>query len=82
MEPSMKTMSCKQLGGACELKFSANSFEEIAEQSKKHGMEMFQKGDEDHLKAMEKMKELMNDPNAMNEWFEAKRKEFESLPAN
>mgnify|MGYP000622117512 FL=1 len=39
----MKTMSCKQLGGACDKKFQANSFEEIAELSKKHGMDMFQK---------------------------------------
>ena len=78
----MKTMTCKQLGGAWEQEFSANSFEEIAELSKKHGMEMFEKSDEDHLKAMGKMKELMNDPSAMNEWFEAKNKEFESLPTN
>jgi hypothetical protein len=28
-EESMKTMSCKQLGGACEKKFHAKSFEEI-----------------------------------------------------
>ena len=44
----MKTMSCKQLGGACEKEFHANTFEEIAEMSKKHGMEMFQTGDEEH----------------------------------
>ncbi len=54
----MKTMRCKQLGGACDKKFYVNSFEEIAEMSKKHGMEMFQKGDEEHLKAMNKMKTL------------------------
>ena len=39
----MKTMTCRQLGGACELEFRANTFEEMAELSKKHGMEMFQK---------------------------------------
>ena len=43
-------------------------------------MEMFQKGDKDHLEAMNKMKELMKTPDAMNTWFEAKRKEFEALP--
>ena len=32
----MKAMTCKQLGGACEKVFHANSFEEIAEMSKKH----------------------------------------------
>jgi predicted small metal-binding protein len=78
----MKTMTCKQLGGACDLEFHANSFEEIAEQSKKHGMEMFQKADEAHLKAMNEMRELMMKPDAMKEWFESKRKEFNALPEN
>jgi len=78
----MKTMTCKQLGGACDLKFHANTFEEMAEMSKKHGMEMFQKGDEAHLKAMNEMQELMKSPEAMKEWFETKRKEFDALPEN
>ncbi|MGH2553593.1 MAG: hypothetical protein ACRDEB_07745 [Chitinophagaceae bacterium] len=76
----MKTMTCNQLGGACDKEFHAASFEEIAEQSKKHGMEMFQMNDPDHLKAMNEMKELMKTPEAMNQWFENKRKEFNSLP--
>lgn len=41
---------------------------------------MFQKGDEAHLKAMGQMQELMKSPNAMNEWFETKKKEFDALP--
>ncbi len=73
-------MTCKQLGGACNKKFQAKSFDEIAEMSKKHGSEMFQNGDEDHLKAMNEMKDLMQKPEAMKEWFENKKKEFESLP--
>ena len=76
----MKTMTCKQLGGACNEQFHANNFEEMAAASKKHGMEMFQKGDKDHLEAMNKMKELMNTPGAMNIWFDSKRKEFDALP--
>ena len=76
----MKTMTCKQLGGVCDKEFHANSFEEIAEISKKHGMEMFQKGDEEHLKAMDDMKNLMQKPDSMKEWFENKKKEFEALP--
>ncbi len=76
----MKTMTCKQLGGACDKEFHASSFAEIAELSKKHGMEMLQKGDEEHLKAMGKIKELMKTPEAMTEWFENKRKEFDDLP--
>lgn len=76
----MKSMTCKQLGGSCNKKFQANTFEEIGEMSKKHGMEMFQKGDEPHLKAMNKMQELIKSPEAMKKWFEDKKKEFDSLP--
>jgi len=75
-------MSCKQLGGACDKEFHANTFEEIAKMSKNHGAEMFQKGDKAHLEAMNKMGELMKSPDGMKEWFENKRKEFETLPAN
>ena len=75
-------MNCKQLGGACEKDFHANSFEEIAEKSKQHGMEMFKKNDEAHLKAMNEMQELMQNPETTREWFENKKKEFESMPEN
>lgn len=78
----MKTMTCKQLGGTCDLKFHAETFDEMATKSKKHAMEMFQQGDEDHIRAMKEMQELMQSPAAMNEWMENKRKEFESLPDN
>lgn len=75
----MKTMTCKQLGGACEHAFSAETFEEMAEMSKQHGMEQFQKGDQPHLDAMHKMQELMKLPGAMETWFQGKRDEFEAL---
>lgn len=75
----MKTMICKQLGGACEIEFDADTFESMAEQSKKHAMEMFQKNDKPHLDAMNKMQELMKTPDAMKIWFENKRKKFDEL---
>jgi len=48
--------------------------------SKQHGMEMFQEKDEAHLNAMSEMKELMQKPEAMKDWFENKKKEFDALP--
>ncbi len=75
-------MTCYQLGGACDLEFHAETFEEMAEQSKKHGMQMFQAGDEAHLKAMKEMQELMQSTDAMTDWFKNKRKEFDALPDN
>jgi hypothetical protein len=73
----MKTMTCKQLGGACDKEFHAETFDEMAGMSKNHGMEM--REDPDHQKAMKEMMELMKNPEAMNEWFEGKKKEFEAL---
>lgn len=78
----MKTMTCNQLGGACELEFHAETFDEMAELSKKHGMEMFQKGDKAHLRAMSKMRELCSTPDATKKWFDGKRNEFDALPHN
>ncbi len=76
----MKRMSCRQLGGACDLEFQASTFEEIAELSKKHGMEMFRKGDNPHIEAMNRMQMLMKSQEAMTEWFEGKKLEFDKLP--
>ena len=76
----MKTMNCKQLGGACGEEFHANTFEEMAELSKQHGMKMFQQNDAAHLAAMEKMQALMKSPEEMASWFTSKRKEFDALP--
>mgnify|MGYP001155594186 CR=1 FL=1 len=55
----MKTMTCKQMGGACDDTFSAETFEEMVELSKAHGMEMFQKQDAAHLAIMGEMKAVM-----------------------
>jgi hypothetical protein len=74
----MKTMNCKQLGGACDEEFHANTFEEMAELSKQHCMDMFKQQESAHLAAMQKMQELMKNPEEMKNWFESKREQFEA----
>ena len=74
----MRTMTCKELGGACELEFHANTFEEMAQMSQKHGKEMFQKGDKPHQQAIGEMRNLMQSTDGMAKWMEGKRKEFEA----
>ena len=76
----MKTMTCEQLGGACGKSFQADTFDEMAELSKQHGMEMFATKDAAHLEAMNRMQELMQDSAAMQAWFDAKRQQFDALP--
>jgi hypothetical protein len=78
----MKTMNCKQLGGpeTCDKEFHTETFEEMVEMSKKHGMEMYGQGEEEHIKVMSKMREHMNDPEAMKNYVESKKKIFDALP--
>lgn len=73
-------MTCEQLGGACDKAFHADTFEEMAAKSKEHAMKMIQQGEEGHLKAMNDMQKRMQTPEAMKEWMENKRKEFDALP--
>ena len=75
----MKAMTCKQLGGACDKEFQANSFEDMMELVKAHGMEMFQTGDAAHFEAMAKVQAMMQSPDDMQEWLDEKREEFEAL---
>ncbi len=76
----MKKMTCRELGGGCDLEFKAETFEEMVELSKQHGMQMFQQQDADHLAAMQKVQQLMQNPSAMAEFFEEKKRLFAEMP--
>jgi predicted small metal-binding protein len=75
----MKSMKCHELGGpaSCNFEFQAETFEEMSQKSKEHGMDMFEQGDKEHLDAMQAMKEKMQDPKSMGQWMEEKKKLFE-----
>jgi hypothetical protein len=76
----MKTMNCKELGGACEQTFTADTFDALAMMVSKHAQEKVQQGDEPHIEAINEMRKNMTSPDAMNAWMAEKRKTFEALP--
>ena len=76
----MKTMTCKELGGACGQTFHANTFDEIAMMVSKHAREMVQQGDAAHIQAMNQMRNNMSSPDAVNAWMDDKRRKFDALP--
>lgn len=76
----MKTMTCKQLGGACDQPFSANTFDEIAKMVSMHAREKVQQGDAAHMEAMNEMRNKMTTPEAMTAWMNEKRNAFNNLP--
>ena len=43
-------------------------------------IEMFEKGDKEHTKAMEEIRSKMSDTKSMIEWIGKKREEFNALP--
>ena len=75
----MKTMTCKQLGGACGQIFSADTFDEMAMMVSKHAREMVQQGDPAHIEAMNEMRNKMTSPEAINAWMDEKRIAFNNL---
>lgn len=74
----MKSMTCKQLGGACELSFSGETFDDLAAQSQAHGKEMFGANDGSHMAAMAAMMEIMKS-GQMDAWMAARKAEFDAL---
>jgi hypothetical protein len=75
---AMKSMTCNQLGGACEQIFSGELFDDLAAQSQQHGKEMFGADDAPHMAAMGTMMEIMNS-GKMDSWMAARKAEFEAL---
>ena len=74
----MKTMTCHQLGGACEQVFSGETFDDLAAQSQQHGKVMYAANDGPHMAAMGAMMELMNS-GEMDSWMAARKAEFDAL---
>ena len=74
----MKSMTCNQLGGACNHVFSGETFDDLAAQSQQHGKEMFGASDGPHMEAMSAMMELMKS-GEMDSWMAARKADFDAL---
>lgn len=76
----MKTMTCKQLYGPCDELIHGETAEEMIKNSQNHGMEMAAKGDQDHIKVMESMRQGMHNPETVKQWMEKFQTEFDAQP--
>ena len=52
----MKKLTCRDLGGPCDMELTGDSFQEIGKKSYIHVMEQIKNGDEAHKVAAGKMK--------------------------
>lgn len=73
-------MSCKDLGGPCDLKFKGENPDAIAQKVKDHGHALAHKGDHDHKAALDKLEQILNDPGQSESWIKKKQREFDALP--
>jgi hypothetical protein len=76
----MKTMTCKQLGGACELPLTGATADEVIKAQDKHLKEVVAAGDEAHKPALDAMKGRWKHPISGMGWYRNTKREFAALP--
>jgi hypothetical protein len=78
----MKTITCKQLGGPCNLQFHGNTADEVIKAQDAHLKESVLAGDETHKEALEAMKKRWKNPISGMGWYLKTKKFFASLPVD
>ena len=76
----MKTMTCKQLGGSCDLELTGATADEIIKAQDKHLKEVVGSGDTAHESALNDMKGRWKHPIAGMGWYRQVKKDFAALP--
>ncbi|MCX6080039.1 MAG: hypothetical protein NTW32_10940 [Chloroflexi bacterium] len=76
----MKTMTCKQMGGPCDLQFHGNTADDVIKAEDKHLKEMVANGDEAHKTALKMMQDRWKNPLAGMGWYMKTNKTFAALP--
>jgi predicted small metal-binding protein len=76
----MKTMTCKQLGGPCELAHHGDSADEVIKAQDKHLKAMVAGGDELHRNALNDMKGRWKNPLKGMSWYRKAKRDFAALP--
>lgn len=72
----MKTMTCRQLGGPCELSLSGETGDEVIKAQDHHLREVVAAGDTAHEAALRDMKGRWKNPIAGMGWYRQVKKDF------
>lgn len=76
----MKTMTCRDLGGACDLELQGASADDVIKAQDRHLKEMVGAGDASHEPAHREMKGRWKRPRKSMGWYLATKKAFAELP--
>ena len=76
----MKTMTCKQLGGPCDLPLRGETADEVIHAQDAHLKEIVAGGDDAHRSALQDMKGRWKRPWSGMKWYRNTKREFAALP--
>ncbi|HEY8058906.1 MAG TPA: hypothetical protein VID94_09140, partial [Acidimicrobiales bacterium] len=77
---AMKTMTCKQLGGACDLALRGDTADEVIKAQDQHLKEVVAGGDDAHEAALNDMKGRWKHPIKGMGWYRKTKRDFAELP--
>lgn len=78
----MKTMTCQDLGGPCDLAHSGDSADDVIKSQDQHLKEREKAGDAGHQPARDAMKGRWKHPVKSMSWYNDVKKRFAELPAS
>ena len=76
----MKTMTCNQLGGPCDLAHHGDTADEVIKAQDKHLRDAVAGGDASHQPALKDMKGRWKRPFASMGWYKDTKRAFAELP--
>ncbi len=76
----MKTMTCRQLGGPCDLEHHGESADDVINAQDQHLKAQEKAGDEVHQPARDEMKARWRHPKKSLGWYRDAKKAFADLP--
>jgi predicted small metal-binding protein len=76
----MKTMTCRALGGPCDLEHRGQSADDVIKAQDRHLKEAEKAGDETHREARDAMKSRWRHPKQSMDWYRDAKEAFAALP--
>jgi predicted small metal-binding protein len=80
-EVQMKSMTCSQLGGPCDLTHHGDDANEIIKAQDRHLRDAVADGDNDHEHALKEMKGRWKRPVSGLKWYRRVQRDFAGLPS-
>jgi hypothetical protein len=77
---TVKTMTCRQLGGPCDLEHHGNTANDVIKAQDRHLNEIVAAGDSAHAPALEDMKGRWKRPISGMGWYRQVKRDFAALP--